>query len=200
MSKRPNWSEDTAVILASGPSLRDQYLYDLDQRYDVQTIAVNSSFGLIRPNVVFGVDFLFWKTHHDNVAKKTIAARWTTDRTAAERYGLNFIKGSNTPGLGKSHVHTQCNSGMAAINLAYLFGAKKIILLGFDMKLGPNGEKHHHADHPAPLVQGQQFGDWLHKAQFLARDLDVANIDVVNCTPGSALTAFRLGKLEEELP
>ena len=56
-------------------------------------------------------------------------------------------------GLGKRGLRVNGNSGAGAINLAYHFGARRILLVGMDMKPGPNGEKHWHPDHPKPLVQ-----------------------------------------------
>ena len=90
------------------------------------------------------------------------------------------------------------SNGAGAINLAYHFGARRILLVGMDMKPGPNGEKHWHPDHPKPLVQGQQFEEWRKKMGVLAVDLKTEGVTVVNCTPGSALTCFPMGDLEQE--
>ena len=73
-------------------------------------------------------------------------------------------------------------------------------VLGFDMKLGPSGEKHWHPDHPGVNMQGACFGEWLHKFEPLAKDLKDAGCIVVNCTPGSALTCFPVSTIEKELP
>lgn len=125
--------------------------------------------------------------------------KWTQDHTAAERYKLNRIKGINRSGLGLEYLHINGNSGFQAINLAYLFGARRILLVGFDMKLGPKGEKHHHPDHPSPLMQGMTFGEWIHKGATLAKDLERNGCDVINCSAETALTCFRRGELEKEL-
>lgn len=193
-----NWRGKTAVILASGPSLTVEDVSAV-QAADVSTIAVNSTaFKTILPDVIYAGDFMWWKRHHSGAVH---GERWTCDRTAAERYGLNWVKGINRLGLGfgGAHIHTNGNSGAQAINLAFLFGARRILLLGFDMKLGPNGEKHHHPDHPAPMVQSQTFGDWVHKFEHLAKDLKTHGCEVINCTPGSALTCFPTSTIEKEL-
>jgi hypothetical protein len=163
-------------------------------------LCVNSTFRLF-PNadVLYAGDFLWWKTHHQEVHTTFKGEKWTQDHTAAERFKLNRIKGINKAGLGREYLHVNGNSGFQAINLAYLFGCRKIVLVGFDMKLGPNGEKHWHKDHPSPLMQGMTFGEWIHKGAKLAKDLEAAACDVANCTPGSALTCFRVSTLEKEL-
>lgn len=201
-SKLFDWAGQTCVVLASGPSLTDEQVIAVDDA-KVNTIAINTTAlrRYLYPTVCYGGDFLFWKTYKQQVAlQNPRAALWTCDRTATERYGLNWVKGVNALGLGAGpHIHTNGNSGAQAINLAYLFGCRRILLLGFDMKLGPKGEKHWHPDHPSPLMQGQTFGDWLHKFNHLAVDLKKGSCSVVNCTPGSALTCFPMSTVEKEL-
>ena len=199
VSKLLDWSGQTVVILASGPSLRE-FIRTGSSLDGVRTITTNSSiFAYPKADVAFGVDFMWWKTHHQVVRRESRALCWTVDRSAAERFGLYFVRGANTGGLHETRVNTNGNSGAAAINLATLFGAKRILLLGFDMKLGPDDEKHWHPDHPKPCAQGMVFDDWLYKMDALARGCDRKGIEVINCTPGSALHAFPMMPLEEAL-
>ena len=201
-SKLFDWAGQTCVVLASGPSLTDEQVI-LVENSEAKTIAVNSTaFKMAIPDVVYAGDFLWWKVSHNkiDVGRAATPVRWTCDRTAAERYQLNWVKGVNALGLGRGpHIHTNGNSGAQAINLAYLFGCRRILLLGFDMKLGPKGEKHWHGDHPSPLMQGMCFGDWIHKFNHLAVDLKKEGCEVINCTPGSALTCFPMSTIEKEI-
>lgn len=194
----PNWTGDTVVILAAGPSLRE-FVREGSLPAGVRTIAVNSSvFAMPAADVCFALDFMWWKTHYQAV-RQTKAQPWTTDRGAAERFGLLFARGANDAGLGATRVHSNGNSGAGAINFAVLAGAKRILLLGFDMKLGPAGERHWHPDHPKPCVQAQCFDDWLYKFGPIARDAEKLGVEILNCTPGSALTAFPMTTLKEAL-
>jgi hypothetical protein len=202
-SKLLNWGGRTCVVLASGPSLTDEQLAVVADAH-VRTITVNSTVFKypVDPDVVYAGDFLWWKVNDREAKMRTFGGsdRWTCDRTAAERYQLNWVKGVNALGLGRGpNIHTNGNSGAQAINLAYLFGCRRILLLGFDMKPGPKGEKHWHPDHPSPLMQGMCFGDWIHKLNHLAVDLKKEGVSVVNCTPGSALTCFPMSTIEKEL-
>lgn len=190
------------MILASGPSLTQEQI-DIAQD-GAEVIAVNSTWQKAPwSEVVYAGDFMWWKqnvAHVLNSPAGRCAARWTCDRSAAERWGLNWVKGVNRLGLGRDKViHTNGNSGFQAINLAYCFGARRILLLGFDMCLGENGERHHHADHPAPMVQAQTFSDWIHKSEQFAKELDAAGCEVVNCSPRTALTCFSRSTIEKEL-
>ncbi len=202
----PDWTERTAVILASGHSLTDaQVEHVLVSPHQPKVIAVNSTWQKApAADVIYAGDFMLWKQSIAGIRKSAFVkkdALWTCDRSAAERFGLNWIKGVNRLGLSRDlrMIHTNGNSGAQAINLAYLFGARKILLLGFDMKLGPNGERHHHPDHPAPLVQSQTFDAWLHKFEYLAKELKEAGCEVINCTTDTALTCFPRSTIEKEL-
>lgn len=102
-------------------------------------------------------------------------------------------------GLGKGKVHYGANSGYQAINLAYLFGAKKIILLGFDCKRGPKNESHHHGDHPGPLNKDMPIHTWRKAFPQLSADLKAEGVEVVNATRDTALECFNKIKLEVAL-
>ena len=194
--KHPDWTGRTAVVIANGPSLTQEQLDSVF--YSRAVIAVNTTY-MMAPwaHILYAGDFLFIKTHHRRMAQCQ-GSIWTTDSTAAEQYGVNRWKGRNDVGLGETMIHLNGNSGAQAINLAYLFGARKIVLLGFTMR-EIDGKKHFHGDHEKPLVQKQLFGEWMHKMEFVARDAKRLGVDVVNADPLSAMTCFRMGNLEDEL-
>lgn len=199
-SPLPDWRGHTAVVVASGPSLDDEQIVHVEHA-PVKTIAVNNSYEILgHPSAVYACDYLWWKLNHMKV-KQNIHRQclWTQDRAASEQFQINHVQWEAKDGLGKRGLRVNGNSGAGAINLAYHFGARRILLVGMDMKPGPNGEKHWHPDHPKPLVQGQQFEEWRKKMGVLAADLKTEGVTVVNCTPGSALTCFPMGDLEQEL-
>jgi hypothetical protein len=191
------WAQKTVIVAASGPSLPLTVPISADRHI---LLVVNSTYQrFLNAHVLYAGDHLWWKGMHADVFARFKGEKWTQDSTSAERYKLNRIKGINKTGLGHQFIHLNGNSGFQAINLAFLFGARRMLLIGFDMKLGPNGEKHWHPDHPAPMVQGQTFGEWMHKGATLAKDLAAAGCEVINCTPGSAMSCFPMGTLEKEL-
>jgi hypothetical protein len=102
--------------------------------------------------------------------------------------------GRNAPDV-LSHDPTMVtgyDAGTSAINLAYLFGAKEVILLGFDMCGG-----HWCASHPMPFPPQEHFRRHLSVLPRIAADLSVAGVRVVNCSPTSAVAVFERGRLEE---
>lgn len=124
---------------------------------------------------------------------------WTQDVPAALQYGLNRIDGDKADGLGKDKIHYGANSGYQAINLAYLFGARKIILLGFDMQRGENNKSHWHGDHPSHLNKDMPIKTWVKNFWKLAEDLKSEHVEVVNSTRSTALECFNKIKLEVAL-
>lgn len=199
-SKLLDWQGRTCVIMASGPSLTDAQCAVV-QAADVVSITTNTTWQKARwATVHYSCDYLWWRTYIALIQKAgAIPKCWTQDRTSAEKYGLHWVRQSARPGLGKKEIQVNGCSGFGALNLAYLFGCRKILMLGFDMQPGPQGKMHWHPDHPTPLVQKAQFGEWVHKSGLLARELKDADCSVLNCTPRSALTAFKTADLAEAL-
>ena len=200
ISKPLDWSGLTCVVCASGPSLTAGQIIEV-KCAPVKAIVVNRTWELFpSADVLYACDFLWWKMNYDRITKEFTGTLWTQDRGAAERWPKIYcLRNEARPGLGKAGIRTNGNGGAGAINLAYLFGVRRILLVGYDMKLGPAGEKHWHPDHPKPLVQSQTFDEWKHKFQVFAKELKAAGCEVINCTPGSALEVFPRSTIEKEL-
>ena len=82
------------------------------------------------------------------------------------------------------------NSGGAAINLAVQFGVKRIILLGFDMKLDANNNQHWHKFYAGNLKTVHTTMK-MHLKVFplIANDLQ-GKVSVINCGLDSAIECF----------
>jgi hypothetical protein len=94
------------------------------------------------------------------------------------------------------------NSGAGAIALAHHFGAKRVVLLGYDcQKTG--GRTHWHGDHPKHRDPRQKLGNagsldkW--PRQFTELRRHVAGMEIINCSRDTALTLFPRAALEEVL-
>lgn len=201
--RREAWANQPAVIIASGTSLSDEQLAiveraHLEQR--VKVIAVNNTIERAPwADVSYWGDYTAIKHYRPKLVALTIAEWVTIDRAAAERWGLTFVKPSPTNGMSHERIHVNGNSGSQAICLAAVFGARRILLLGFDMQPGPDGRAHWFGQHPGNLVTRQLFDEWLRKAEVIARDAKALGVEVVNCTPGSAMRCFAESSIEREL-
>lgn len=200
---RHDWVGRTAVCIASGPSLTDGQVHLIGNAHacnEVKVIAVADNYRKAPwADVVFAADILWWSRHVRDVTRLSAAERWTCDKTAAQRHGLKHMPGSAKTGLGVQSLYSNGNSGAMAINLAALFGATRIILVGYDMQLSDGGRKHWFGDHPKPLVQAMLFPEWRSRMAKLAQDCDKHGIVVLNATLKTALTCFSTCDLEEAL-
>jgi len=199
---RAAWSALPAVIVAGGPSLSDEQLRHVEFRQEFKhchVIAVNNTFERAPfANACYFGDFTAIKHYFPKL--RHMHTEWVTaDGAAAERFKMTRLKPTDVTGLCRQRVHMNGNSGAQAISVAACWGASRILLLGFDMKLGPNGEKHHFGDHPSNLVQAMLFDEWIGKLAIVASDAKALGIEIINCTPESALPHFPMADIREVL-
>jgi hypothetical protein len=139
--------------------------------------------------------------HHAAVGAGFRGECWTAHADAAKRYGLcHIVVDHAMRGLSRDPEALAWgqNGGYQAIGLAYKFGARKIILCGFDMQKGPHGETHHHGPHGNGLSDGDPSG-WVRGFDQLAADLRAESVEAINCTQRTALTAFQRADLAATL-
>ena len=115
-----------------------------------------------------------------------------------ERPDIRCLRNTGRDGLETTSdgVRTGRNGGYQAINLAVHLGVRRIILLGYDMR-HIDGRSHWHGGHPMPSKESTYRNAMLPCFATLVAPLAERGIEVVNCTPGSALTAFPIMSLEE---
>lgn len=193
---------DTAVVIGSGPSLsRDQIVEVHDS--DAHVIAINDNYKLAPwADVLFASDIMWWYYHKDNIP--TGMECWTIEDVGdrfAKRYNypnLNQVPFTKDYAVYNDKVHHGGNSGYISIQLARLFGAKKIILIGFD-HTHTNGKAHWFGDHDKTWFRknAEDTDRWLENIERLL--LDMKDIEVVNCSNETAIRNCRRGRLEFEL-
>jgi len=186
-------------IVAGGPSVDKKQINLL--RGAPNIITVNDSFRKLNDDaaVCYGGDYQWWKEYHQLVKGCTAAQLWTGDAQAAKDFSLNHIQCRlDVQGLGTNWIVHGGNSGLQALNLAYIWGAKIIILLGFDCKYGPKGERHHYPDHPKSFgANAEQIKHWQRHFESTAKAFKRTSTRVINCSPDSALTCFEKGDLHD---
>lgn len=190
------WPDSTVVVMASGESLVKEQcqavaLWSARDRARRKTIVVNTTYQIaLWADLLWACDKPWWDSYYSKVRGSLFSGElWTQDEEAARVYGLRFIRSVDDPGLGRRPglIHQGKNGGYQAVNLAVQAGARRVILLGFDMKGG-----HWHGDHPLPLSNPKPYlyAMWRKNFARMAIDLATDGVDVVNCTPGSALECF----------
>jgi len=113
----------------------------------------------------------------------------------ADKHGIQAVEGINHGGIGEDKIHHHSNSGAQAINLAYLLGATRIILLGYDM--GQTGGKNHwFGNHPKGMTNGNYKG-FVPRFDSIAEDAKAKGVEIINCTRQTNLTQFPQASIDD---
>lgn len=194
----PIWKDETVFIIGGGPSLLG---FNWTSLAGKKTLAVNKAIlSYPQANALYWTDtrFYFWYQQEvDNFNGLKFAIR----HKEGYKDDIKILNKGSAIGLSTindtiCHGH---NSGYAAINLAYLLGAKRIILLGYDMKNdGLRG--HYHDGYPVPITNDKVYKDqFIPGFQVLADELKNKNVKVFNASLHSELTVWPKISLEEAL-
>ena len=173
----------TAVIVASGRSLTKE---DVEYCQGKATVYVVNNCYQLAPwaDVLYACDEEWW----DCYKPEFNGQKWTINENAAKKYSLNKVDYDSSLAFSPTEIiATGNNSGFQAMNLAYLHGYKRIILLGFDYM---NSGQHWFGKHPSGLQKSPDMRRWvqhMRKAQPIIENL---GIEVINCTRETAIDCF----------
>jgi hypothetical protein len=78
-------------------------------------------------------------------------------------------------------------------------GAKRVILLGFDMKKGDNDEGNWHDNHKLQGRNPNPYPRFLARFPQVKADAEKLGLEIINATPNSVLDIFPMKTLEEVL-
>lgn len=202
-----DWTGCAVTIIASGPSKTREDCELVRAWRDAdksgrRVIVINRSYETAMfADVLYACDEPWWEKYIPDVRASGFAGQlWTQDKRAADKYdGVHYVPSQRNAGLSrKTFIYQGGNGGYQAINLAYLWGARRMILLGLDMQ-ATNGRKHDHPDYPQGLDKHSPFPAWREQFDVLAKDLAKDGCDVVNATRETALTCFTRVALEDAL-
>lgn len=198
----PDWTGEVAVIVASGPSAADVSLGVAKGR--ARFLAVKDGWRLCPwADALYACDHHWWEAHRGVL--EFHGRRMAYDRRTVEKWrGCGFLKveidrhiqGIRFEEVGR--VGWGGNSGFHAVNLAAQFGARALILVGFDMRVDRG--RHFFGEHP--YSKSPSEGNVLRWAKHLdkqAAALSARGIATINCSPVSALTAFPRMTFEEAI-
>lgn len=202
----PLFRGETVFCLASGPSLTQEICDKVRSR---RTIVINSSCSLAPwADILFFTDSGWFHLH------RSIVEEWpglvVTMSAAAKRElpgKVRRVRGWGDPTLpkgafpvpGAPHIRQGRSSGHTAIGLAVALGASRVAMLGYDMRV-VGGREHHHGDYlrqPRNLAIYADsfvpaFAGWNETAR-------AVGVEILNCTPGSAISEFAFADLDEVL-
>ncbi len=197
------WEGERCFVLGGGPSFDASKIAPLLKG---RIIAVNESV-VERPDA----DVLYWadpqwaEANIEKIMKHTgkykVTRRLPNQRLQPHTKILDWIEGTTPNNLRRLSTNPKeiggyC-SGANAINLAFLFGANPIILLGFDMCTVDGKTNYHDRHRPKPSLDEPYKEVFIKHIEPMAVELDKLSIKVFNCSPISRLTCFKYVPIEE---
>jgi len=165
-------------------------------KHTCRVITVNTTFQLAHwADMFYAADINWWKTYWEQI--KDLPGLKVT---CSDQFHLDVLRLRVTGKTGFDEnpecIRTGGNSGYQSIHIAAQAGASKILLCGFDMSGG-----HWHSRHTDPLRNAGEgiYKRWVEHFDSLVPELASRNVEVVNCTPNSALKAWPYVPLEQAI-
>ena len=202
----------TVVCIGTGPSLTQKQV-DTARNKGFTLYICNNAFQLAPDaTLLYGCNYKWWQHYYPKV-KDLPCEKWTTNREAADEFGLNWIAEVNQPGLSTdpniiSHGH---GSGYSLVSMAYRNGADRIVLLGYDMKYAKDYDgkaqnigstpRHFFNEYPPSMQHWPSVsvkgGVHVELVGLYRSIKEQGVVEVVNCTPDSAIDCFGYTDIED---
>lgn len=195
----PEWVGEVAYLLGCGPSLNRA---DVNRLQGHRVIAINDTYQMAPwSEILYWCDEKWWLQHKEHIASTFRGRVIATLENQID--GVRALRNAGPLGLSEDPgaICNGSNSGYQAINLAVHLGAKRIVLLGYDMQV--NGDRLHWQ--PRTDMQNVQSFQrtlqnvMLPKFESLREPLRRAGVEVVNCTVNSAMKIWPYRPLEQVL-
>lgn len=197
----------TGIIIGTGPSLTKKQLDKVDK---YRKFGVNNAFRL-GLDVHLACNWQWWDEYWHEI-KNYDCHKWTPRIESAEKYGINYIEEIWQPGLSKDKqfIHAHHGSGPQIVNVALHYGVKRMILIGWDMRYPGKvndrqytGKRHYFGEYPQNLQHWPRTGPNGELAG-LIKEMETIKpedygIEIINCTPGSAMTCFQMDDLDNQV-
>jgi hypothetical protein len=200
----PWWSDRTVYLIGGGPSLSGFALKRLCGLG--HCIGINQSMFSIPVAAGISIDHRFLKERTQELAEFAQTTQLYLAPGNLFWHAVDPIEGaiylrsefedglSNTP----DNLRTGGTSGYAALNLAVLKRARKIVLLGYDYGV-IDGRHHYHDEHFWHKPGDQSWPAWAKRFDSAAIQCRDLGIEVINASPRSAIECFPKMSIEEAL-
>jgi hypothetical protein len=198
------WEDSTVYIVAGGPSLRDldvkKIIAERKKGENIYVLGINKAYTLGSAKIplcdaVYIGDNKFYKAEKEGL-KKFEGLKFTSANLAVNDEDFNYIYRTNayfTMQPGK--IGWANNSGNAGINLAVQLGAKRIVLVAYDMGITGNQTNWHPDNHSERKRRRRVHQNYYDKvvqriSDYTAYELLEMGIEVINTNPNSGLDCF----------
>lgn len=196
------WTGRDVFIIGGGPSLRG---FNFERLRGSATIGCNSAYLLGQPlcNVCLFSDIPWFEKNYAGLSRfKGDVVTHNPDLRAFAEPWLKYVPREDA-GVHKDKIGYNTCSGGAAITLALLMGARRVLLLGLDCKPGPDHHKNPnwHGKH-VEIPDKEVFLKFDEGFRTIASEYQKVfpGTEIINLGPDSALTCFKQRTADLFLP
>ncbi len=189
------WPGETVYILAGGASVRD---LDLSRLRGKKVIAVNTAvFTWPLCQVMYWNDPEWYRQWGEKLAGYRGRVITGCAHLSMKIYD-QVKKAPAKKGLAvdPGRVAMSYTSTQAAMNIAYHYGARRLVLLGVDCKLAADGTRNHHSPHRHKSRVGWAER-WIGDFEHVARVAPTLGVEILNASPDTDLTCFEKVSFEK---
>lgn len=185
------WEGKDVFIIGGGDSLRN---FDWNLLISERTIGCNDAFLLgekICKICIFG-DASWFRKHEKELANYKGIVFTNAAQLYRTRLSWLWTAQRKVRGLSKRCIAWNDSTGAAAVNLALLLGAKRIFLLGFDMRISKEGKNNWHSKTESNLKRNK-YEKFILGFTRLKLDLkkEFPGCEIINVTDDSNLDVFQ---------
>jgi hypothetical protein len=195
------YKNKSAILFATGPSLTEEVVETIrPYRGKFVMFGCNDAYTIVDfLDEHYACDNNWWahRGEHFRELCPTLSSWSQAPESVLEPYNVTHVDGNHKEKLStnNAYIHYGSNSGFQLLNLAYLMGIRKFLLVGYNMKPS-GGKKHFFGDHPAPLNKSSPYTQFVRA--FSQIQPEIKDL-IINCTPDSALDMFTNKPLKEAL-
>lgn len=198
----PDWSGETAVCIATGPSLTSDQV-EAVRRANVRTIAINDAGHPSRTpsatwcDIWYAADQSFWLNYRPESNALKVCAESKCNRRGELFDIVDLFLDLDDAERARAYVPGYAlhggHGGYQCLQLAMSLGATRILLLGYDCQ--PRGDQtNYFGRKPAHLHKDSPYKAWV---QCYDKLVLKEGVKVINCTPGSAIKAYSFADIRE---
>jgi hypothetical protein len=202
---------ETAIVCGTGPSITPEIIKTVDDSGH-RVFGANRAWEIFNCDVVHGCNYQFWDHYWPQIQEQSFD-KWTTRPQLEGKYpGLEYIEERWEDGLSKEQhwIAAHHGTGPQLVNIAYLYGCTRLLLVGWDMRFnGKTGVKtfarrRYLDEDPLTLNHWPIYTGPDGELLALIKEMETIKpadygIEIINCTPGSAMKCFPMGDLNEEI-
>jgi hypothetical protein len=182
-SLRNRFTGKPALVFAPGPSLTKLWNGHVT---DLPKIAVGNAYVHVPDaDILYHTDCAWWSAYQPKFGGLKLCYEAVLDHP-----GVFVVEGTGDEGYDPSlgHVRNGNNSGYVGAHIAAQLGANPIVLVAYDMHPDHKGRNHYFGEHPDNLARLMPYDSWVEYFNGLHKALKKIGVDLLSCTPGSALT------------